>query len=78
MKNLLVLFICTFLSFGVMAQGLIGGWESYHLPDRQAGTSETGEELKSVVIISDGYQVLTIHDAKTGKICKHQWRDLEA
>ena len=60
MKKLIVLLICTFLSFGIKAQSFIGAWESYH-------TSENGEKLKSVVIFSDGYQVITTSDSKTGK-----------
>ena len=60
MKKIYGLLICTFLSFGISAQSFIGAWERYH-------TSESGEKLKSVVIFSDGYQVLTISDSKTGK-----------
>jgi hypothetical protein len=60
MKKIIVLLICTFLSVGIKAQSFIGAWEAYH-------TSENGEKLKSVVIFSDGYQVLTTYDSKTGK-----------
>ncbi len=60
MKKIIVLLICNLLSFGIKAQSFIGAWEGYH-------TSEKGEKLKSVVIFSDGYQVLTIYDADTGK-----------
>ena len=60
MKKIIVLLICTFLSFGIKAQSVIGAWEGYH-------TSEEGEKLKSVVIFSDGYQVLTTYNADTGK-----------
>jgi hypothetical protein len=60
MKKIIVLLICTFLSVGIKAQSFIGAWEAYH-------TSENGERLKSVVIFSDGYQVLTTYDSKTGK-----------
>ena len=60
MKKIIVLLICTLLSFGIKAQSIIGAWEGYY-------TSEKGEKLKSVVIFSDGYQVLTIYDADTGK-----------
>lgn len=60
MKKLIVLLICIFLSFGIKAQSLIGAWEGYH-------TSEKGEKLKSVVIFSDGYQVITTYDSKTGE-----------
>lgn len=60
MKKILFLLICICLSFGVKAQSFIGAWESYH-------TSDKGEELKSVVVFSDGYQTITTYDAKTGK-----------
>jgi hypothetical protein len=60
MKKIIVLLICTFLSFGINAQSVIGAWEGYQ-------TSENGDKLKSVVIFSDGYQVLTIYNADTGK-----------
>ena len=60
MKKIIVLFICTFLSFGINSQSVIGAWELYH-------TSENGEKLKSVVIFSDGYQVISTYDSKTGK-----------
>ncbi len=51
MKKIIVLLICIFLSFGINAQSFIGAWERYH-------TSENGEKLKSVVIFSEGYQVI--------------------
>lgn len=60
MKKIIILLVCTVASFGINAQSIIGAWEGYH-------TSETGEKLKSVVIFSDGYQVLTIYRADTGK-----------
>ena len=60
MKKAIFLLICTFLSFGIKAQIFIGAWEGYH-------TSESGEKLKSVVIFSDGYQVISTYDSKTGK-----------
>ncbi len=60
MKKIVLLVICTFLCFGMHAQSVIGAWEAYH-------TSESSEKLKSVVIFSEGYQVLTIHNATTGK-----------
>jgi len=60
MKKIIVLLICTFLSFGIKAQSFIGAWESYH-------TSENGKKIKSVVIFSEGYQVITYYDSKTGK-----------
>ena len=60
MKKIIILLVGTFFSFVVNAQSVIGAWEGY-------STSETGEKLRSVVIFADGYQVLTIYDAETGK-----------
>lgn len=60
MKKIIVLLFCIFLSFGIKAQSFIGAWERYH-------TSESGEKLKSVVIFSNGYQVITTYDSKTGE-----------
>ena len=59
-KKLIVLLICSLLSFGIKGQNFIGAWEGHH-------TSEIGEQLKSVVIFSDGYQAITTYDSKTGK-----------
>jgi len=56
--TLLLIWIC--FSLGMSAQSPIGAWENFH-------TSEEGEKLRSVVIFSDGYQVLTIYNAETGK-----------
>ncbi|WP_411767097.1 membrane or secreted protein [Winogradskyella sp. A3E31] len=58
MKTLVVLMI-SLLTLGAQAQSLIGAWERNY-------TSEDGEQLKSVVIISDGYQVLTTYNSETG------------
>ncbi|MEQ8476896.1 membrane or secreted protein [Fulvivirga sp.] len=60
MKKLIYLLICISISFGTKAQSIIGAWEGYH-------TNEQGVELKSVVIFADGYQVLSVYEAKTGK-----------
>ena len=60
MKKIIVLLVCTLLSFGSKSQSVIGAWEGFH-------TSESGEKLRSVVIFSDGYQVLTTYNAETGK-----------
>ncbi|MCC1483126.1 membrane or secreted protein [Winogradskyella immobilis] len=60
MKNVIFLLIFILSCLTINAQSVIGGWERYH-------TSETGEPLKSVVIFSEGYQVLTTYNAKTGK-----------
>ena len=60
MKKIILVIVCIFLSFEIKAQSFIGAWEMYH-------TSENGDELKSVVIFSDGYQVITTSDSKAGK-----------
>ena len=60
MKKIIVLLICTVVSFGVKGQSIIGAWERYY-------TSEKGEKLKSVIIFSDGYQVQTTYNAVNGK-----------
>ena len=60
MKKNIVVLIFTFLSIAVKAQSFVGAWETSY-------TSENGENLKSVVVFSDGYQVITTYDSKTGK-----------
>ncbi|WP_299485917.1 membrane or secreted protein [uncultured Allomuricauda sp.] len=60
MKKITALLICTFLSFGIKAQSIIGAWEGY-------STSENGDKLKNVVIFADGYQVISIYNATSGK-----------
>lgn len=60
MKKIIVLIVCMIFSFGIKAQSVIGAWERNH-------TSENGEKLKSVVIFSDGYQVLSTYKALTGE-----------
>ena len=57
MKQLL--FILGLLSMGVMAQNPVGAWEGFH-------KSDTGQNIKTVVIFSNAYQVMTQHDAETG------------
>lgn len=59
MKNLIFTFLI-FVSFSLSAQNIMGAWERYH-------TSENGEELRSVVIFAEGYQVLSVYNAKTGE-----------
>ena len=59
-KNMMLMVSCLFISFVAGAQSMIGAWERYHL-------SETGEQLKSVVIFAEGYQVISTYEATTGK-----------
>lgn len=58
-KNIIVL-VFTFLSLGISAQSFIGAWE-------RTFTSENGEALKSVVIISEGYHVSSTYKNDTGE-----------
>ena len=60
MKKVIVLLVCTLLSFGGKAQSAIGAWETI-------ATSENGDKLRSVVIFANGYQVLTTYNITTGK-----------
>ncbi|MBP0905718.1 membrane or secreted protein [Mariniflexile gromovii] len=60
MKTTITLLIVTLFSLGSQAQNPIGAWESF-------STSESGDKLKNVVIIADGYQVMTTYNATTGK-----------
>jgi len=61
MKNYIVMLMCMITStFVLQAQNIIGAWEG-------VTTTESGEKLKSVVIFSDGYQVISVYNAKTGK-----------
>lgn len=59
MKKIYLLLICACLSVGLYGQSFIGAWENY-------GTDENGNQLKSVVIFGDGYQVIATYDLKTG------------
>ena len=58
-KSMLFLLLISFSLFNY-SQDIIGAWESSYL-------SDTDDPLKSVVIIADGYKVLTTYNAKTGK-----------
>jgi len=70
MKKAIVLLLCIVASLGMNGQSIIGAWEMYL-------TSESGDKLKSVVIFSDGYQVISTYDANTGKFIQSNggtWR----
>ncbi len=60
MKKIFVLIVCNLFALNINAQSFVGAWERNH-------SSENGEKLKSVVIFSDGYQVISTYEAKTGK-----------
>ncbi|TVZ59517.1 hypothetical protein NA63_2052 [Flavobacteriaceae bacterium MAR_2010_105] len=59
MKNTMLLLVCALLSINATAQSCIGAWERYF-------TNEQGENLKSVVLFADGYQVISTYNADTG------------
>ena len=60
MIKICLLLISVFLTIGMEAQNIIGAWESY-------STSGNGDQLKNVVIFSEGHQVSTWYNANTGK-----------
>lgn len=60
MKTFIILLACFFATITMNAQSPVGAWERHH-------TADNGDEFKIVVIFSEGYQVLTVYDAKTGK-----------
>ncbi len=59
MKRLISIVICC-VPLGLFAQSFLGAWETQT-------TSENGEQLKNVVIFSEGYQVSTWFNAANGK-----------
>ncbi|MEX0312920.1 MAG: membrane or secreted protein [Allomuricauda sp.] len=63
MRTLITSIICTFFVLGIKAQNIIGAWEGY-------STAENGDKLKNVVIFADGYQVISIYNATTGKFVR--------
>ena len=60
MKKIIFLIIYTLSVTNTNAQSFIGAWERNH-------NSENGEELKSVVIFSDGYQAISTYESESGK-----------
>lgn len=60
MKKLSTFLLCNFISLVMSAQNIIGAWEANH-------KSDDGAPLKSVLIIAEGYQVLSTFQAETGK-----------
>lgn len=60
MRKIIVLIMGVCFSLGSMAQSFIGAWEGY-------STLENGEKLRSVVIFSDGYQVISTYNSTTGE-----------
>lgn len=56
-KEILAIVLCTFLS-SLSGQSLVGSWEAI-------GTFD-GKELRNVIIFTEGHQVATFYEAKTG------------
>lgn len=59
MKSILTLIITLCCAYTLSAQSLIGAWESLT-------TAEDGNKIKSIVVFSDGYQVMSQYDADSG------------
>ena len=60
MKKLFLVLICVGMTISVNSQSFIGAWESFH-------DSEKGVKIKTVVVFTDGYQVMSMYEAETGK-----------
>lgn len=60
MKHLLCVFFAMLLFSGAYAQSLLGAWES-------TVQLEGAQQHKKVLIVAEGYQVLTVFDASSGK-----------
>ncbi len=60
MKKIVFILMLVTVCFVTKAQGLTGAWETYY-------SSEKGDKLKSVIIISEKHQVLTTFHAETGE-----------
>ncbi|MDA9357207.1 membrane or secreted protein [Flavobacteriaceae bacterium] len=60
MKKLLYLTIYVILINNINSQSFIGAWERNHV-------SNEGIELKSIVIFSNGYQVVSTYETESGK-----------
>lgn len=60
MKKLIVVLMCTLSTFAISAQSPIGAWEAISI-------AENGDEIKSIVIVAEDYQVLSRYNETTGK-----------
>ncbi len=60
MKKIVFILLLITVCLVTKAQSLTGAWETHY-------TSEKGDKLKSVIIISEKYQVLTTYHAETGE-----------
>ena len=59
MNKIYLFFVYVRVSFGINAQNPIRAWESTY-------TSDSGENLKSILILSDQFQVITTYNADSG------------
>lgn len=59
MKNIFTLILTACCAYSLSAQSLIGAWESI-------ATADDGSKIKSVVVFSDDYQVMSQYDADSG------------
>ena len=59
MKTLISFLFFFCFSYSITAQSLIGAWEHIQKLDN-------GQEIRSVLIVTEGYQVLTTYDSKSG------------
>lgn len=58
--SLAALLFCIFFTLASTAQNLIGAWENYN-------TLDDGNQVKNVIIYSDGFYAISTYHAKTGK-----------
>lgn len=59
MRQLIFLMVLISIVFDANSQSPVGAWEGLH-------ASDDGKNIKTVVIFSDAYQVMTQHDADSG------------
>lgn len=60
MQKIALLFLCSFVFFGVQAQSILGAWESEDI-------AENGEKLKHIATFTEDYHVFTTYNAASGE-----------
>ncbi len=60
MKKIILILLCVIVSLGVKAQNFTGAWQGFHI-------GENGETVKSVLIVSEGFKVVTTYNVANGK-----------
>ncbi|MBJ7881745.1 membrane or secreted protein [Gelidibacter salicanalis] len=63
MKHILTLLLCNLVALGMHAQGIVGAWEN-------TTTNNSGDQLRNVLIFTDGYYSATTFSESTGKFIK--------